>query len=210
MRKEVQNDPCRDPEFLAQEERVGELVETFAPSHEDKFIHSSGLEEGADFLLFENAHQFQTPRPVILDRLREFVCCRPAPDDSDVTHVEGPVLLNFQQNESIRNKKDVIDYQRKHCDQPVGRILSNEILQSGHDQAGKTYRLRKAENLPPGRQGWFRINLKGRQQNGPRWKDDCKDPQDRKSTRLNSSHSQISYAVFCLKKKKRITNGVIS
>src|SRR2546422_7608719 len=33
------------------------------------------------------------------------------------------------------------------------------------------------------------------------------DPQDRKSTRLNSSHGYISYAVFCLKKKKtRITN----
>src|SRR2546430_10889055 len=29
---------------------------------------------------------------------------------------------------------------------------------------------------------------------------------DRKSTRLNSSHSQISYAVFCLKKKKKIVN----
>src|SRR5688572_31613174 len=29
------------------------------------------------------------------------------------------------------------------------------------------------------------------------------DPQDRKSTRLNSSHSQISYAVFCLKKKTK-------
>src|SRR2546430_8581286 len=28
--------------------------------------------------------------------------------------------------------------------------------------------------------------------------------QDRKSTRLNSSHSQISYAVFCLKKKKAL------
>src|SRR5688572_395503 len=28
-------------------------------------------------------------------------------------------------------------------------------------------------------------------------------PKDRKSTRLNSSHSQISYAVFCLKKKKQ-------
>src|SRR2546430_17496406 len=28
---------------------------------------------------------------------------------------------------------------------------------------------------------------------------------DRKSTRLNSSHSQISYAVFCLKKKKHNT-----
>src|SRR2546430_10138009 len=31
---------------------------------------------------------------------------------------------------------------------------------------------------------------------------------DRKSTRLNSSHSQISYAVFCLKKKKNIETGV--
>src|SRR2546428_6532948 len=29
------------------------------------------------------------------------------------------------------------------------------------------------------------------------------DDLDRKSTRLNSSHDQISYAVFCLKKKKR-------
>src|SRR2546427_4020925 len=29
---------------------------------------------------------------------------------------------------------------------------------------------------------------------------------DRKSTRLNSSHSQISYAVFCLKKKKKKTS----
>src|SRR2546427_8960642 len=33
---------------------------------------------------------------------------------------------------------------------------------------------------------------------------------DRKSTRLNSSHSQISYAVFCLKKKKRTTSPPLS
>src|SRR2546430_7625365 len=31
----------------------------------------------------------------------------------------------------------------------------------------------------------------------------CSTSGDRKSTRLNSSHSQISYAVFCLKKKKK-------
>src|SRR2546421_5076294 len=31
-------------------------------------------------------------------------------------------------------------------------------------------------------------------------------PRDRKSTRLNSSHDQISYAVFCLKKKKKEKN----
>src|SRR2546427_7297097 len=33
------------------------------------------------------------------------------------------------------------------------------------------------------------------------------DTLDRKSTRLNSSHSQISYAVFCLKKKKKTENN---
>src|SRR2546428_5645065 len=35
---------------------------------------------------------------------------------------------------------------------------------------------------------------------------------DRKSTRLNSSHDQISYAVFCLKKKKQklTSNGAVS
>src|SRR2546428_9885263 len=31
---------------------------------------------------------------------------------------------------------------------------------------------------------------------------DAEETRDRKSTRLNSSHDQISYAVFCLKKKK--------
>src|SRR2546430_13648551 len=45
--------------------------------------------------------------------------------------------------------------------------------------------------LPPGHPGQIHRaeHLPGRQA-------------DRKSTRLNSSHSQISYAVFCLKKKK--------
>src|SRR5258707_11430934 len=32
--------------------------------------------------------------------------------------------------------------------------------------------------------------------------------EDRKSTRLNSSHANISYAVFCLKKKKQIKENV--
>src|SRR2546422_7561545 len=32
--------------------------------------------------------------------------------------------------------------------------------------------------------------------------------QDRKSTRLNSSHGYISYAVFCLKKKKKKNNNI--
>src|SRR5690606_40382393 len=35
------------------------------------------------------------------------------------------------------------------------------------------------------------------------------DDRDRKSTRLNSSHVKISYAVFCLKKKKKATGQAI-
>src|SRR5256885_10308939 len=35
-------------------------------------------------------------------------------------------------------------------------------------------------------------------------------PEDRKSTRLNSSHLVISYAVFCLKKKKKKNNRLTS
>src|SRR2546430_9228162 len=34
--------------------------------------------------------------------------------------------------------------------------------------------------------------------------------QDRKSTRLNSSHSQISYAVFCLKKKNEVLHSGVT
>src|SRR5256885_11898468 len=39
---------------------------------------------------------------------------------------------------------------------------------------------------------------------------DCAVSRDRKSTRLNSSHLVISYAVFCLKKKKRNNNKAIT
>src|SRR2546430_12458627 len=45
-----------------------------------------------------------------------------------------------------------------------------------------------------------RVEIRGRQLELDR-------PRDRKSTRLNSSHSQISYAVFCLKKKKKKTKN---
>src|SRR2546430_9959498 len=45
---------------------------------------------------------------------------------------------------------------------------------------------------------WFRADITGQY----RGKSNFHGTEDRKSTRLNSSHSQISYAVFCLKKKK--------
>src|SRR6267143_3974501 len=48
----------------------------------------------------------------------------------------------------------------------------------------------RSRRRPPGRQCAPSLHL--------RWRG-----RDRKSTRLNSSHSSISYAVFCLKKKKK-------
>src|SRR5207253_11468969 len=47
----------------------------------------------------------------------------------------------------------------------------------------------KIVSMPHARAAVFEVNLTG--------------PQDRKSTRLNSSHVAISYAVFCLKKKTK-------
>src|SRR2546427_9120569 len=58
-----------------------------------------------------------------------------------------------------------------------------------------------------GRGGAAEACLRGRQLPG-----NTDDPHagrpDRKSTRLSSSHSQISYAVFCLKKKKKQTKYI--
>src|SRR2546427_2449534 len=55
-----------------------------------------------------------------------------------------------------------------------------------------------------GRQGARRLPGAGRVEGGVGHGGPCTRCQrDRKSTRLNSSHSQISYAVFCLKKKKK-------
>src|SRR2546430_6698191 len=49
------------------------------------------------------------------------------------------------------------------------------------------------------------VRCSGEDAKAPVAKACCSATRDRKSTRLNSSHSQISYAVFCLKKKKKTT-----
>src|SRR5947209_9636477 len=48
--------------------------------------------------------------------------------------------------------------------------------------------------------------VKRRHGEGPQDLVDVGEQRDRKSTRLNSSHANISYAVFCLKKKKKNKN----
>src|SRR5436305_4900916 len=57
--------------------------------------------------------------------------------------------------------------------------------------------LRPGHDFPPARHGLRMAGLEQKQEVHRRHQ------QDRKSTRLNSSHVRISYAVFCLKKKKK-------
>src|SRR5258707_1133254 len=53
--------------------------------------------------------------------------------------------------------------------------------------------------------GYFGHRMEGFQkENDPFWVSEITRLLDRKSTRLNSSHANISYAVFCLKKKKKL------
>src|SRR2546430_8311036 len=74
----------------------------------------------------------------------------------------------------------------------VGGIHQHVVAEQVADCAGQRRPLRDLDALEiaPARHIFARPMLERRQR------------RDRKSTRLNSSHSQISYAVFCLKKKK--------
>src|SRR2546427_7538366 len=68
---------------------------------------------------------------------------------------------------------------------PYTTLFRSPRFRSGEREAGRASRLHAGGRVrKPDREG----------RRGAR-------AQDRKSTRLNSSHSQISYAVFCLKKK---------
>src|SRR3712207_7959354 len=60
---------------------------------------------------------------------------------------------------------------------------------------------------PVVRRGWDRHGRPGGRRPGG---DRRAGPGDRKSTRLNSSHANISYAVFCLKKKKTSRNIIVT
>src|SRR5690349_24879999 len=80
------------------------------------------------------------------------------------------------------------------------RQLHSFPTRRSSDLAGRARRLRPA--VTAGRLGEVR------DQQDPRHADPLSPPgRDRKSTRLNSSHVEISYAVFCLKKKRGVVRG---
>src|SRR3712207_8628397 len=61
----------------------------------------------------------------------------------------------------------------------------------------------------PGEQAALAAWTEFRDQRLEHYSDERNLPGDRKSTRLNSSHANISYAVFCLKKKKHVLKIIL-
>src|SRR3712207_9217647 len=97
-----------------------------------------------------------------------------------------------------------------HCIDAVGAVVEMSIYTSffffNDTATTEIYTLSLHDALPISRAGSRRTRPRPRGPDARRtgW---CRarrgtDGRDRKSTRLNSSHANISYAVFCLKKKK--------
>src|SRR5205085_10997205 len=85
---------------------------------------------------------------------------------------------------------------------PYTTLFRSESRQRSADH----YRYRQSDGERGHADGGARLHDRRRRDGGNRPHRDCgcrrlDVAEDRKSTRLNSSHSQISYAVFCLKKK---------
>src|SRR5690349_22251581 len=74
---------------------------------------------------------------------------------------------------------------------PIFPVLAEAILQLHATRLGRSAKLNKAALAALEAYDW------------PGNVRELKNALDRKSTRLNSSHVEISYAVFCLKKKKK-------
>src|SRR5690606_5972636 len=72
--------------------------------------------------------------------------------------------------------------------------------------------LRLVIDMETGMRGFLLTNderfLEPFREAGKRYRDNMTSLRDRKSTRLNSSHVKISYAVFCLKKKTTTTHSI--
>src|SRR5256885_8608003 len=80
--------------------------------------------------------------------------------------------------------------------------LFRSIISTDGNRSASAFHFTKNFLCQSIRLGRARVRTKQRAANSQIQDDTRFDPLDRKSTRLNSSHLVISYAVFCLKKKK--------
>src|SRR5262245_56529703 len=176
MRKEIHHNAGGNPKLFAQQEDAGVLVKALTVDRNDQFIDTSLFQECPDFVAAKNAEKFQSPNVVSLDRPGELMRRLFMTHHSDMAYVENTVFPDFNQNDSIRNKKDVIDDQRGQNDDAIRGVRVHKGNQNRHDQPCETYRLRKPSDLIQRRQRRLGVNAKEGQQQSPSWKDDCNMP----------------------------------
>src|SRR5205814_9738561 len=88
-----------------------------------------------------------------------------------------------------RRSSDLVDERARG--RGVGEALTREALRRARERGARTVDLTSRAQREAANRMYERIGFQRRE------------TQDRKSTRLNSSHLGISYAVFCLKKKNK-------
>src|SRR2546430_11149588 len=84
-------------------------------------------------------------------------------------------------------------------------VCSSDLGRQRHRPPDLSFRRSPGRQLlsAPPANGWVAVLAPEMTASTRGWPFRARSIEDRKSTRLNSSHSQISYAVFCLKKKKQ-------
>ncbi len=112
------------------------------------------------------------------DRSRKCVGAGAGADNGHMTHIQNAVLLESQQNEPERYQQDGIYKQRQQDDWKrfVSSRLTKEVMAAITSHAEKIA-LDSQRDLMRDRLGWFGVHSERRQQNRPRWKDDCENPE---------------------------------
>src|SRR6267142_704643 len=159
MRKEIQDHPGCDAELLTEQKRVGVLVQAFTVHHNDQLIHTSAFQEVTNFVMAEDADEFQAPNVMPLDGSSKLMGRGGIAYHRNVTHIQRAVFGYFHQNDSIRNKKDVVDDQHQQNHDSVRGIRIDKRNQNSHQEPRKTYRLGKPADLSQWRQRGLGIDL---------------------------------------------------
>src|SRR3712207_7363499 len=93
---------------------------------------------------------------------------------------------------------------------PRSTLFPYTTLFRSHGPVGTEHHPRRTEGLERDVDDGRQVGIRPRRPcDGVQAGQFATDVRDRKSTRLNSSHANISYAVFCLKKKKNTTLEIV-
>src|SRR3712207_979535 len=108
----------------------------------------------------------------------------------------------YKENSSLKEKMGAMEENLKHYVRMEETIQNTLILAQNAAEQSKKAAQKEADMIIKNANETAQKILDKAHNDVVKINDDFEKTKDRKSTRLNSSHANISYAVFCLKKKK--------